>query len=123
MVKASDLRSGNLHEGKDFSIPRLGWSSVKIDDKVYEAITAFGIRLVEQGLLKFVPLRLSPEWMKALGFTRTNSLETFYQKDGFPTVIFSEGKYWVRGVKKPMEYVHELQNVHYCLSGEELTVK
>lgn len=123
LIKAQDLRKGNFHQSDDFSIPRLGLASVKVDGKSYSAISTWGIHLVDQEEMEFIPLRLTEEWMFAFGFERANTVEIIYTKIGFSNILCVGAKYYIRGVLEPIEYVHDFQNVYYFLQRQELIIK
>lgn len=68
MIKSIEIKTGNFHKGEDFNHPRMGMWSVKIDGHSWNAITAYGIHLVEQNELKFIPIPISQNWLKYFQF-------------------------------------------------------
>jgi len=68
MIKSTEIRTGNYHKGVDFNHPRMGIRSIKIDGESWNAITAFGIHLVEQNEMEFIPVLLSQGWLKYFQF-------------------------------------------------------
>lgn len=116
-IPANHLRAGNFHVGKDFSIPRLGIFSVKIDENSFHAITSYGISLVETGLVDFNPIPITENWLKKLGFEKRGADGKYRNKEDiafeFKDNILS---YDVAKCK----YVHELQNLYFALYHNEL---
>lgn len=83
---------------------------------------------------QFDPIPLTPEWLERCGFVKNtreewdgpkieleHSLEWFtikgYRSDSFMLM----GSEWTMG--KPFHYLHQLQNLYFALTGEELTIK
>lgn len=75
------------------------------------------------------PITLNADWLISLGFEREND-EPFnwsdkkkYLSDCFLIGSYSDGLHYVRnGLKtgKPLIHVHQLQNLYFALTGEEL---
>ena len=73
---------------------------------------------------------LTEEWLLRFGFEKTQheygSHETIFSKDeielssDFRLVVTD---YYVERIGKPLQYVHQLQNLFFALTGEELTIK
>lgn len=117
MIKANDLRVGNFLEGDELSIPR---------ENTYHngltKITGFGISMIEFGKitsLNRVPL--THKWMVDFGFEKDGIQ---FSKNG--VIILFEKRffkfYYGVGIEdfKNLDYVHQLQNLFYCLTGKEL---
>lgn len=128
-ISARELRIGNIHQSEDFAVPRMGISSVKIDGKSFSYITGHGIALVESGEMDFIPIPLTEEWLIKFEFC-------FYEENNSWQLDTQFGfSIWGRidsglsvyvgsdecGVS--IKYVHQLQNLIFCLSGEELKIK
>ena len=128
-IKPEELRIGNYHKSDDFNIPRMGISSDKINGQSYAAITGHGISLVEQGELKIEPIPLTTKWLERFWFESEKSgLESFYgmpNEDGdwiFELYPHLEGYNTVL-TDVHIKYVHQLQNLFYALTGNELELK
>jgi len=75
--------------------------------------------------LELIPL--SEEWLVKLGFKESRS----HFEKGFPLWVCIGGltgptDIWIHGNYTPavkVGYVHQLQNLHFALTGEELTIK
>ena len=73
-IEAKDLRIGNYREENSISIPREDIYSVLADGKAFSSITIEGIRLVEEGLLEFNPIRITEEWLFRFGFKKVKGI-------------------------------------------------
>ncbi len=118
-MKAKELRIGNYHETDCFSHPRMGISPIKINDKCFSAITSYGIHLVDEGKLDFKPIPLTEEWLVKFGFKKLrdelytqNNIEVWHKDSGFYHTEMNVGL--------NLDYVHQLQNLYFALTGEEL---
>jgi hypothetical protein len=131
MINIGELRVGNivLYTEDNDELPVL-----KIDgDKrtlCLDLLLGLNIELNEQDI---DPLPLTPEWLLRCGFKddggnmwsgpeieNDDSIEYFTIKKknaGF----FFYGSEWTHG--KPFLYVHQLQNLYFAMTGEELTIK
>ncbi len=120
-MKAKELRIGNWYNSTKFNVP------VKCEMADFWEIysRAEGATPDESHIAElFVPIPLNEKWLLKLGFEEEYSRGTrLLVKDGvridmtkskFPTL-----QYWVTELK----YVHQLQNIYFALTGEELKVK
>ena len=77
----------------------------------------------------FEPIPLTEEWLLKLGFK--NHLDTIWIHWSKESGLFEistrlpQGSYglWINGTMGCFEYVHQLQNLFFALTGEELTIK
>jgi len=105
-MKANELRIGNWFIEKD--------EVKQFDGDFYH-------------LLGCDPIPLNTNWLLKLGFEYNDNIG-LYQNGGFDVDI-EDGVYchfylneygdWY----KDIEYVHQLQNLYFALTGEELTIK
>ena len=85
----------------------------------------------------YIPIRLTEEWIINFGFEKTKHSHGYdcYINGVFDFDIVSPGRYWVLAIYKDesctdslyfahgrLEYVHQLQNLFFVLTGEELTI-
>ena len=127
-MKAQELRIGNLL--KD------------IDGNIVEVITVYGIgnyvvhssihqfAIIEKDDDLIIPIPLTEEWLLRFGFKRHHSDYSngvIYIKDVPNSLIFRWGVYpfelgsgFQINMGKPLECVHQLQNLYFALTGEEL---
>lgn len=139
MIKANELRVGNLllnHEAEpdalaiveSFWLMEDQWFIEWIDTKTNESIGAWSMEA-------FSRIPLTPEWLERCGFVdgRINySYHTRLLIRPYETAsqgVFP-GKWRVTlidtvpySIGKQLEYVHQLQNLYFALTGEELNVK
>ena len=122
-MKASELRIGNYvyHEVWKNDIP----------------LGIFNIANFEAGLESIKPIPLTEEWLLRFGFElkeefyQEGLLDTFmFHKDNIVDVEFSDNHkklYWYDNYSsiyhQDILYVHQLQNLYFALTGEELTIK
>lgn len=127
----SEIRVGNYHKSDSISIPRLQIQSVEIDGCAFASITEYGIEMVKKGSLKFEPIPISDAWLLRLGFeydwahviflhVRTDKgVISFSNGDNGEVVCDNEEDESCGSAK----YVHELQNLHFDKTGEELILQ
>lgn len=114
-MEAKDLRIGNLishfDEPKEITVKDLVW------------IDAFPERVDEC----YKPITINENWLLKFGFEKKSGSEfkndrfiyRFKQKD----LIIEGFEYDYNGILCYHEYVHQLQNLYFALSGEELKMK
>ena len=131
-MKATELRLGNLIE-------------YKIEDKLDERKEWWETNIVDiydlQHMVEFPksevfrPILLTEKWLKDLGFEFTeDELGYFFQwklkhkKEHIEFGLYVPGeedewryKFYCGGWNGPLNYVHQLQNIYFALTGEELT--
>jgi hypothetical protein len=132
-MKASELRIWNL---VNYETER---------ESVTMEITYEYIRLIHNGANKFKPIPLTEEWLLKLGFKNDGTKEDneFYSKeilgdnkstykifirinDGISDCLISEKISYSESehviVPKFVKHVHQLQNLYFALTNEELTL-
>lgn len=121
MTKSTDLRVGN------FLMKTTTGETFKIEGIDIFRIDEYNARGIEEHPYEYI--LLSEEWLERLGFHYASSQhgDTAYKyhKNGHHTVR-REGKYFYRvpGVTLlEMTFVHQIQNLHFALTGQELTVR
>ena len=142
-MKATELRIGNyvyyehtthivsgIHGNKVYS----WW--VKDGEPVieYEAKDISGTQVENpyiDVISQYEPIPLTEEWLIKLGFEKlTDSKDgfkntTYTYTKGISFIVYFDGvrlstNFWMGNEK---HYIHQLQNLFYVLSGEELTIK
>lgn len=105
-------------------------------------ITYHEIRLliVAQDKPNYTPIPLTPEWLERLGFNVSDNGRVYdhpapavpedEHKDlgkRYPSFFFNNrpevAKWMDCHTRVTVEYVHQLQNLYFALTGEELTLK
>lgn len=127
-MKANELRIGNYI-----------WLESK--QKEYQISSGHDIEEIDDAPLNFdaQPIPLTREWLLKFGFEKNNqsyqvvytiNVEDEYEQDYTSKLYLGlDGQYFIgipyelfRG-KSKIQYVHQLQNLYFALTGEELTIK
>lgn len=115
-MKAQDLRIGNIiHD------PNKG-----VDGYTY--VTSRTIHALDSHPCDFQPIPLTPEWLERLGFEKVKDINEHSYPDwtlGIVTLHQNVHGFFVLADYKGMiciHHVHQLQNLYFALTGEELTV-
>ena len=118
-MKASELRINNLVYGIDEDFNRLPVKIGMGDLCDIECSTD------NEG--NYEPIPLTVEWLLMFGFKTANDI--YYEKDGIGLITgYAVGGAFVCGNSfgsrhTHFYYVHQLQNLFFSLTGEELTIK
>lgn len=126
MINAKELRIGNLVQDAQGDIQyvyRLWNGGAELasdmygnDDMDYSEEEMFGIHLSESMLIDF-------------GFTKRPSGQFVIKANEYEWINVQVDKQEIchslldKGVSTPYNYIHELQNLYFALSGKELTIK
>ena len=104
MIAANELRVGNLANNgfKDYQV------------------SGATIWHLETGNATALPIPLTEEWLLRFGFKKGVK---YWSYNGFD-VDFKEWFGFNKMVaKSPLKHVHQLQNLYFSITGEELTIK
>jgi hypothetical protein len=130
-MKATDLRIGNLfyYRVVDQLDERKEWFEVSEID--YDDLRVIGIK--DEMNQDYQPIPLTEEWLLKFGFERHHSdygNGVIYIKDVPNNNEFKWGVYpfelgsgFIINKSKNLKYVHQLQNLYFALTNEELTMK
>lgn len=124
-LKARELRLGNLitSDGDVFVVNRIDEEFVHAGAYI---ISKLGLDNVDYGI------PLSEEWLMKFGFEDKRGYEFPSYRKGLLLVYGRPNNEWIYIVGKGMTafesdpkplYVHQLQNLYFALTGEELTIK
>lgn len=131
MIKASELRVGNivLYTEDNDELPVL---KIDGDSKMVCLDLLLGLNM-EVNERDIDPIPLIPKWLGRMGFVKNtreewdgpkieleHSLEWFTIKGYGPSSFMLMGSEWTMG--KPFQYVHQLQNLYFAVTGEELII-
>ena len=124
-MKANELRINNLVLTSD--------GITKVSD-----VVEFGINMIhdcwEHDLEDVNPIPLTKEWLVKFGFVNTESLDylldTWLSVDGY-SVHYNFDNWRLRNsnamdwteIPTEIKHVHQLQNLYFALTGEELTIE
>lgn len=142
-MKASELRIGNLIIGNyyDYNID----DDHREDKTICKVVTLDSVGSCEypiwvesdlniETFSDFEPIPLTEEWLVNFGFSREVKVGSEMGTDGvvfrvyhFDVLTFNTNHGWWYKVQRmndtPLEYVHQLQNFYFALTGKELTLK
>ena len=127
MIKAEELRIGNIH--KHDGLPILNVDGFGKSE--YETITAYGIFQVAEGNMTFEPIPLTEKWLEKFGLKLSHWMDE-YEYDFCMGELFKgdkdiwkfevNGNFDTIGIAE-IKYVHQLQNLYFALTNSELKVK
>ena len=116
-MKASELRIGN--------------SIMQDDELVF--VTWWRLELMEKNKIEYNPIPLTEEWLLKLGFKYKKWDDHFIIKNGnyFNSIKkYDDGWYYNTDESEAtcyylttIKYVHQLQNLYFALTSEELEIK
>ena len=108
-MKATELSLGNWFEIKDQEV------------KTYAQIEGVGNLQLAAGQLwsieELKPIPLTEEWLERFDWNPPKDIGVLFSLTT-DEIHFVAGNYY-----RKIEYVHQLQNLFYCLTGQELTIK
>jgi hypothetical protein len=130
-MKANELRIGNLVYFEKPVHVQLG-DIIDLKNKIV-SLSTYGIHLIEADEnTKVNPIPLTEELLLKFGFSKHNN--TFYLERIIFDISYNDelengisiciGEYCSRGsCFEHIKSVHQLQNLYFALTGEELTIK
>jgi len=125
-MEAKELRIGNFFNEKYSS------ETIKVVGLSEDRIDFSGCYLSKW---QCEPIPLTEEWLLKFGFENKESKIYFLMVNKWGFAIGSDGSYglynnqdaWNRGEsfsnRETIDYVHQLQNLYFALTGEELEIK
>lgn len=96
-------------------------NEVKLDSELF----IYYLNEANFKLHKLNPIPLNEEWLKRFMFENYDDLNLVYIKNSIQ-ISREKGFYWyklINGDEIEVTYVHQLQNLYFALTGEELTIK
>ena len=119
-MKANELRIGNYIQDQGGKILRIDWfEQNKACMQMF--VNYIEVHPLTEHFDSMQPIPLTEEWLMKFGFEALfsgagyvkNHVEIGYNHNGFYIIT--------SGLK--IKYVHQLQNLYFALTGEELTIK
>ena len=110
-MKASELRIGNLINNGISDVEISAKHILGINNRDYETVR---------------PILITNEWLVKFGFEKKNIInENHYKINSDLTYIIDYNFLTFRGyiLKDHIKHVHQLQNLYFALTGEELEIK
>jgi len=115
MIKANELRIGNL---------------LNVINTAPIVVTADHIKAISEGDKDYSPILLTPEWLEQCGFEKDGAVENghyrhngiyLFEDDELPG-LFHDILAQFNGTRTEIKYLHQLQNLYFALTGEELII-
>lgn len=114
MIKASEI------------VPTLTFYDNRVGKEIHFK-TIHGLCNAESKPNDFEPIPLTPEWLERFGFEVYGSEPYWKYADGingmFKNNRFRLFTFQTHGDYVPVDYVHQLQNLYFALTGQELELK
>lgn len=130
MIDAKELRIGNYVHRNDYPNDLFKMRSIS-DDRIH-LINVLEIDVVNNTiyssdctLSELEPIPLTDKWLLKFGFEET--LTKVYSIDDFPSYKFTGHSFEVFAFEEnnylpDLQYIHQLQNLYFALTGTELTL-
>lgn len=127
-MEAIELREGNYfkdQEGKEYQLNHLDFE----DDRT-DFCLVYGNALGGQYIWKedSLPIQLTEDWLKKFGFEASKEKDKFFIRgNNFGVSVdghrfrFVMGNFVCQLVIKELYYVHQLQNLYFAITNDELT--
>lgn len=133
-MKVNEVRLGNLVNGIDGRFPIHRVSAIKGNVIETQPFSSLSWTSLFEGTgvspyLTVVPFRITQDWLVRLGFKLESkegelSLYSHTETNNFLHLNGNTAKFiFDSTVLLQMEYVHQLQNVFYILTGQELSLR
>lgn len=116
-MKVDELRIGNWVECKEYAkVNKPEIFQITTETFHYQYRSSFISKYVE-------PILLTEEWLLKFGFEKD---DTIWIKHPIYGLLEKNGRFFIElgetgGIY--IKYVHQLQNLYFALTGEELTIK
>jgi hypothetical protein len=128
-MEANELRIGNLlhfpFTGENAEV--LGINAHEYSEGIYNTISyKKGINLYCEKIEVLKPITLTEEWLLKFGLEYLSPFGYKIKRGSFIKHDLETNGYYFRWNGQTislMYYVHELQNLYFALTGEELTIK
>ena len=117
-MEAKELRIGNL-------VYDINNKIIEIEEVLrYKISFSFKLGIGFAGYKSIKPIPLTEEWLIKLGFKEVNpkrGIISSFIKNGIQIDISNSGNYYYKNIL--ILSIHQLQNLYFALTGEELTIK
>ena len=114
MIQATDLMIGNLVNAALYPNAIIVESICSSNEDIYNRDTG------EIALVAVSPIQINSDWFIKFGFDFSGDV---LFKDLFEVAMTKNNKFYLRGIifgVVEIKYVHQLQNIYYCLTAEKL---
>jgi len=129
MIPATALRIGNIVHAKDLdgNLKYIRVEEIKRKNGVYVFIDQDGIGYLEKAVKG---VELNAEILEKAGFINEYTVEYRIAVDlpnveftGSLQVLDNNKVFWIKNFKIQAQYLHQLQNLYWILTGEELKIE
>ena len=121
MIKTNELRIGNfvsINNGFEMLVHSIFQNDTVYLDFIPPLINESDV--LEEDYKDLVAIPLTKEWLLKAGFERLFHTGSTYSLRYFNVSDFGENGIYLYDVKQPIKYVHQLQNLYFAMTGEEL---
>lgn len=125
-MRETHFRVGNYVSGRDGHLNRI--TLVRDGNVLAKTVKELKVRN-SMGMSEIKPIRMSEEWLNGFGFdkygrirTDESLIEVMSDSDGMWTVaLYGQRRdNLTHAFLVQIEYVHQLQNLYFCLRGKDL---
>lgn len=115
-MKANELRIGNLVRNN------MNGEILKPCDVLCDGINTDNYEGLNYGFIE--PIPLNEEWLLKFGFEIVNGWDDYkgYKKDEVEIETDFNNQEFSNYINKKVQYVHQLQNLYFALTGIELLI-
>jgi hypothetical protein len=130
ILKATELRIGNWIKlyGNACQVTSLSNNSIEVDYASAEHEYTGEGPMIES----YEPIPLTPEILQKAGFIsgrkyvfQSYEMEAYFELDGDVVKLFCQPNdpHYTDDIAKPIQYVHQLQNLYFAITGVELSIE
>jgi hypothetical protein len=117
-MKANDLRIGNLVYVSDNETNIIFKEITPINIHNLMHLTGWDKSPID---IEFEPIQLTEEWLLKFGFEKNGTIAILYTLNNVDVWELNGG--FANILDLPIQYVHQLQNLYFALTNQELTIK
>lgn len=117
-MKASELRLGNWVEyGNYVNLKLIGIS------ELFQILNDGGATVPPSNYEGLKPIQITEDWLLRFGFEKVNSSGLKYYNNSKLNITLDFSINYDAGQRVYLKYVHQLQNLYFALTNEELIIK
>jgi len=131
MIKANELRIKNLVTLSEKQRKELWYDQINAYNEFFEVKTIYSDNdisievddeIIDISENDVEPIPLTEEWLFKLGFLKYKGDNKDFWLNDFEFANDLKWIFWRGNILENIKYVHQLQNLYFCLTGAELTV-
>jgi len=133
-MEANEIRINNIiHQEATITLSRDRYDNATRDESndADIIVTAENISEIVKNSANFSGIPLTEEWLLKLGLKKNydgnygGDFDFSIEPKSFDVIVSGAAGWenYERAIGKPLSYVHQLQNLYFALTGEELTIK